>query len=422
MSSSDFRINLWEIVSPLAKTVDMMSPDLAEHHMRVAYLALRIAEQCDVPAEERRDIVIAAALHDIGAFSLQERLDILEFEEKSPMRHAIAGHLLLKDFDLLGNAAEIIRYHHLRWLYGKGEECAGAKVPRGSHIVHLADRVAVLMKRDKPILGQTDTICRLIREGEGAVFAPHYAEAMRHLADKDYIWLEATSNWIEPILRKRVWTQHKEIDLDGLLRFSELLCHLIDFKSPFTASHSSGVAASAVELGKLAGFSSDECIMLRIAANLHDLGKLAIPSELIEKNGKLTDDEWQTMRTHVYYTYHVLDPIEALSVITSWGALHQERLDGSGYPFSYGANDLTIGSRIMAVADIFTAITEDRPYRKGMDKDAAISTLQNMVAKGEIDGNLVNLIQTHYDSINAARAEAQQAARTQYSQFINALQ
>ncbi len=422
MSSNEFRINLWDIVSPLAKTVDMMSPDLAQHHMRVAYLALRIAEQCDVPADERRDIVIAAALHDIGAFSLQERMDILQFEENSPMRHAIAGYLLLKDFEPLRNAANIIRYHHLRWLYGKGEECNGEQVVRGSHIVHLADRVAVLMQQGKPILGQTETICRMIREREGAVFAPHYAEAMRYLADKDYIWLEATSNWIEPILRKRVWTQHKEIDLDGLLHFSHLLCHLIDFKSPFTATHSSGVAASAVELGKLAKFTPEECIMLRVAANLHDLGKLAIPSELIEKNGKLTEDEWQTMRTHVYYTYQVLDPIEALGVITSWGALHQERLNGTGYPFSYSANELTLGSRIMAVADIFTAITEDRPYRKGMDKETALNTLATMVAKGEIDETLVALVRDHFDNINSARAEAQQDARTQYSQFVAALQ
>lgn len=422
MSSTDFRVNLWDIVSPLAKTVDLMSPNLAEHHMRVAYLALRIAEQCDVPADERRDIVIAGALHDIGAFSLQERMDILQFEENNPMKHASAGYLLLKDFEPLQNAAEIIRFHHLRWLYGKGEEQSGGHVPRGSHILHVADRVAVLMSKDKPILGQIDKIIRMIRDREGEVFAPQYVDAMRHIADKDYIWLEATSNWIEPILRKRVWTQHKEIDLEGLLLFSRLLCQVIDFKSPFTATHSSGVAASAVALGELAGFTPDECMMLRVAANLHDLGKLAIPSEIIEKNGRLTEEEWQTMRTHVYYTYQVLDPIEALSVITSWGALHQERLDGSGYPFSYGAGELNLGSRIMAVADVFTAITEDRPYRAGMDKETALDTLTNMVDKGEIDGSLVDLVRQNYDTINDARAKAQADATSEYKQFVGALE
>ncbi len=161
--------------------------------------------------------------------------------------------------------------------------------------------------------------------------------------------------------------------------------------------------------------------MLEIAAFLHDLGKLAIPSEILEKPGKLTTDEWQIMRTHVYYTYRVLEPIDALNVITSWGALHQERLNGTGYPFRYKADDLPLGSRIMAVADVFTGITEDRPYRKGMDKNEALAVLEDMADRSELDCSVVAVLDKFFDETNALRADAQAAAIREYDEFRRAL-
>ena len=157
--------------------------------------------------------------------------------------------------------------------------------------------------------------------------------------------------------------------------------------------------------------------MFEIAAYLHDLGKLAIPREILEKPGKLTDEEWDVMRAHVYYTHQVLCPVDALGTITSWGALHQERLDGSGYPFRYGEGDLPLGARIMAVADIFTGITEDRPYRKGMSREEAIGVLRGMAARGEIDGRIAELAVARYDDLDRARRRAQATALMRYEAF-----
>lgn len=161
--------------------------------------------------------------------------------------------------------------------------------------------------------------------------------------------------------------------------------------------------------------------MFEVAAYLHDLGKLAIPSEILEKPGRLTAEEWQVMRTHVYYTYQILSPIKAFEEITSWGALHQERLNGSGYPFRYTADDIPQGARIMAVADVFTAVTEDRPYRRGMGKRAAIRELRRMVARGELDGSLVDLLMDHFDEIDRLRASSQARAVEEYEKFTAAL-
>ena len=157
--------------------------------------------------------------------------------------------------------------------------------------------------------------------------------------------------------------------------------------------------------------------MFEIAAYLHDLGKLAIPSEILEKRDHLTQDERSVMRTHVFYTYQILDPIGVLSLVSSWSALHQERLDGSGYPFHIHADDLPLGARLMAVADVFTAITEDRPYRKGMMREEALRVLHEMEARGELDRRLVSLLESGFDAVNRARAEAQAQAVRGYMEF-----
>ena len=126
----------------------------------------------------------------------------------------------------------------------------------------------------------------------------------------------------------------------------------------------------------LMGFSAWECQLIRVAGNLHDLGKLAVPAEILEKSGQLTDAEYNLIKGHSFYTYHILEAIDELEIITAWAAFHHERLDGSGYPFQISGDQLSLPARIVAVADVFTAITEDRPYRVGMDPDQALSVLR----------------------------------------------
>jgi HD-GYP domain-containing protein (c-di-GMP phosphodiesterase class II) len=161
--------------------------------------------------------------------------------------------------------------------------------------------------------------------------------------------------------------------------------------------------------------------MFEIAAYLHDLGKLAVPSEILEKPAKLSPEEWHVMRTHVYYTYQVLDSIEALETAASWGALHQERLNGSGYPFRYMGDELPLGARVMAVADVFTGITENRPYRKAMKRKDATRVLREMSARRELDGSLVALALGRYEEIDRFRAIAQAKAVKEYAEFRAAL-
>jgi len=414
-------VNLWNLVSPLVKTFDLMNPALGDHCLRVAYLAMRLAEELGWPAWRRRETAIAGALHDIGAFSLAERLDLMGFETADRGAHARAGYLLLREFKPFERIAETVLHHHLHWRNGQGERVDGSPVPEGSHLLHLADRTAVLFRKDEPVLGQIPGIRASIRERSGSWFVPSYVEALLRLCDRDYIWLEISSGAMGDSLRHSLGMETIDTDIREFLDFSRLVCRIVDFKSKFTATHSSGVAAVGKTLASLVGFSRQECVMFEIAAYLHDLGKMAIPSEILEKRDRLTQAEWGVMRTHVYYTYQILNPIEVLNLVASWSSLHQERLDGSGYPFHVGEDDLPLGARLMAVADVFTGITENRPYRKGMTREEALGVLHGMAAKGELDARLIALLEINYDAIHRAREEAQAQAAREYGAFRDAM-
>ncbi|HBR02080.1 MAG TPA: phosphohydrolase, partial [Ruminiclostridium sp.] len=185
------------------------------------------------------------------------------------------------------------------------------------------------------------------------------------------------------------------------------------------ARHSAGVAKTSQRLAEMIGFSPLECKMMLIAGYLHDLGKLAISNDVLEKPAKLNEDEFNEIRSHTYYTYQLLDTIPQFETIKTWAAFHHERLNGSGYPFHIKGDSLTLGSRIMAVADIFTAITESRPYRKGMDDQHAIHALKDMVASEAIDGNIVKVLIDHFQEINDIRESAQQQASNRYESFLH---
>lgn len=419
--TENLRFDLWDLAAPLARTFDMMSPRLADHGLHVAYLALRIAEELELPISAQREIALAGVLHDVGAFSLGERLDILEFEERHPGDHARAGALLLRTFGPFAAIADQVEFHHVPWDHGQGRACGGRAVPEGSHLLHLADRVAVLIPRNMAVLGRVPGICAAIAAGSGSRFVPAHVEALRRLAGKDYVWLDVATGGVEDALRHALGGGFLELDLDSLLDFSRLLCRIIDFKSEFTATHSSGVAAVGRGLARLAGFSDRECTRVEIAAYLHDLGKMAVPLEILEKPGKLSPEEWGVMRTHVYFTNQVLRNVASLGDIVSWGALHQERLDGSGYPFCKIAADIPPGARLMAVADVFAAITEDRPYRAGMSDGEATRVLTEMAGQGLLDARLVDLLLAHFAGINDLRGEAQSRAVREYREFREAV-
>jgi HD-GYP domain-containing protein (c-di-GMP phosphodiesterase class II) len=161
--------------------------------------------------------------------------------------------------------------------------------------------------------------------------------------------------------------------------------------------------------------------MMRVAGYLHDLGKLAIPAEILEKPGKLTVDEFNVVKKHPFLSFHVLEPICDLDVINAWASFHHERMDGTGYPFHHEAADLPLGSRILAVADVYTALAEDRPYRRGLDQRESLKLLQIMAGEEKLDKEIVSTLLAHSGEVDTRRSAAQAPAEAEYERLLDEL-
>ena len=412
------RISLYELLICLTNAEDLISPEVANHHQKVAYLAFKIGEQLKLPMEEKKELMLAGLLHDIGALSVDERLELIENEGQNSQDHAFRGARLIEKFDHLKSAAEIIRYHHVFWKDGEGSTFLGKPVPYLSQVLHLADRIAVLVKDDKDVIGQIKTIEDKIRRQKGTIFIPEQVDAFLEISGQEYIWLDVVYKPLLYVLPNIVMLDVLELDIDDVIQLTKVFSQIIDFRSPFTANHSAGVAATAAALAKLAGFSELECKMMQVAGNLHDLGKLSVKRSVLEKVGQLNSDEYNEIRAHTFYTFRLLQAIKGFSTINQWASFHHERLDGNGYPFHLTGDNLPLGSRIVAVADIFTATTEDRPYRRGMPKERVTSLLQSMVQDGSICPYVVSLLIDNYEMLDDARRSAQEIAANEYNYLL----
>ncbi|MGM0471534.1 MAG: HD-GYP domain-containing protein [Bacillota bacterium] len=422
-SRVQFDISLINMVMGLSDTLDLISPLVNGHHKRVAYIASSIAREYGLSASKQRELIIAGSLHDIGAFSFQERLNNLNFERKfvdntNLSNHSELGYRLIKGFKFFDHVAPFIRYHHFDWQQGLGSEYRRRKVPEESHILHLADRIDVLIDQDSEILGQVDQIKTKIQQYKGSKFKPELVDAFLSLADKEIFWFEVIAKAKKRILFARAEGINMSLSLRELQELAKLFSQIIDFRSRFTAAHSSGVATVAQLLGEYAGLSQSDRELIKVAGYLHDLGKVAIPTEILEKETQLTEKEYNIIKRHAYYTYRILDKIGGLGKIQRWATCHHERLNGAGYPFHHQGSSLSLGSRIIAVADVFTAIREDRPYRAGMKRQQAVRVLESMSDESALDSDLVGLLINNYDKIDNFRQIVQNEETQEYQKFV----
>jgi len=413
----NIHISMMDMLMSLSMAIDLVSPKLASHHKMVAYLSHRIAGECGLSDDERNEIFMAALLHDVGSIALKDRLEILRFEMNNSSEHAELGYLILMTFPPFEGLANIVRYHHVPWRNGQGAFVEEGAVPIGSHLINLADRISVLVEPGENFLGQVQSITGRIEACSGRLFVPEHVEAFNRIAAREALWLDMSSRNVDKAIASLPTLPSLSLNLDDLVDLSRLFSRIIDSRSNFTATHSSGVAATATALARLSGFSHEDQKWMEVSGYLHDLGKLVVPPEILEKPGKLSDEEWDIMRSHTYYTYAVLDEVQGLEKVKIWGALHHERLDGSGYPFHHDGEEMTLGSRILAVADVFTAISEDRPYRKGMDKKKILELLKKMAVDGAIDADIVDLLEQNYEEVDLIRSAIQEQCLQAFELF-----
>lgn len=414
-SKKDISISIYSIIKSLSSAMDLVSQNvLGFHHLKTSYIAYRLAEELLLEADEILDLIITSLIHDSGVFYLKTDFKELTFDT-SENRHAYVGYRIFADTFPIDNVAEIIRYHHHRWV----NVDPGNRNMVLASILFTADRIAVLTEeKGDHILQRREEIRDIINKRKGNFFYPRAVEVFNELTYQESFWLDLEHHDVmETKLENRCASCFPEIGLDEFLELSSIYSHIIDFRSSFTATHSSGVAAVAVEIMKLLGSTEYECQLMEIAGYLHDIGKLAIPAHVLEKKDSLTEAEISMIRSHTYYTYRVLSQIKEFDELKRWAAYHHEQLSGEGYPFHLQEEEISREARVMAVADIFTALTEDRPYRGGMDEYQVKEILQEKVQTNALDEKIVELVNKNYKVIDSSRIQAQKKAEKYYDDF-----
>ncbi len=394
-----------DLLMALSRSIDLVDPYIGSHNKRVAYISGRLAHSLGLQSSDITKIVVAAALHDIGVLKESEYKELIDLRYKGGIDyHSIVGYRLLDTCEITKGIAPIIKFHHV--YYSDKNNYNEVEIPLASEIIHLADRVDVSINYKQDLLSQKNSICSMIQEHSGEQFNPEIVKCFLSLAEQESFWFDLQFNKVEKKIKYYIF-YNAPLTLEQIHSIAMLFTKIIDFRSRFTATHSSSVARISRELGRLCNMSERECNMLDIAGHMHDLGKLAIPLSILEKPDKLTPDEWRIMKQHTYFTYQLIDEIESplFKVINEWASFHHESINGKGYPFKISGNMLTIGSKILAVADMFTALAESRPYRTALNDDEIISILQN-AKDSALDGKVVDTLLCNYDYLKQIRTES----------------
>jgi response regulator RpfG family c-di-GMP phosphodiesterase len=180
-----------------------------------------------------------------------------------------------------------------------------------------------------------------------------------------------------------------ERDESELRDIAAAFADVADLKLPSVHGHSRGVAALATAAGGHVGLDARTIGGLEVAALLHDIGRLAVTNAIWEKPGPLTAAEWEQVRMHPYHSERILAGSHALEPLARIAGMHHERLDGSGYHRGASAREQPATVRILAAADAFQAMTQDRPYRRALSAEEAVEELREEARAGKLDGDCV---------------------------------
>lgn len=387
------KISVHTVITLLHTIIRPVSADLVEHMQRTALTAWYLAKYSGLEESECARTYLAGMLHDIGALG-KSRDKLALASEAFLDNHEAMGEAMVAGITFLQPIAPVLRHHHVHW------QPEGVNpYPLTHYIVHMADEFELFLRGvEGGYLSQRERILNQFLERD-VHWPPVLVDALCQAGQMDGFWFRLAHKPLDDVLGMVSPLKETYLGTADFLQLCQLISQIVDRYSSFTMTHSASVARVAGELARLHGYSENRQQKIVIAGYLHDIGKLFIPPEILEKQGRLTREEYDRIKLHSYQTRVMLTPVEGLQQVAYWASNHHERLDGSGYPFGLNAQQLDDPSRILAVADMYTALTENRPYRQGMDKGAALSILHEEVSKNKLAGNIVALLENNIEAV-----------------------
>ena len=376
-----------------------------KHGKRVAYISVCMAKYCAIQGDALQDLAICALLHDNALTQyISEEVqkypdtDIKnDLSENKTNMHCVYGEKNITKIPFKTDISNVILYHH-EHADGTGPfRKKWHEIPLFSRIIHLADIVDIIgnsIESDD----RWNFICQYLSKNKDRLFDSECVNAFQKGFTKEsFMCLRDDS--FETKLWEIVPREKQIFDWKTCKNVADFFAKIVDYKSPFTCRHSIGVAEKASLLAKYMGYDSITVQKMYLAGALHDIGKMAVGNEILEKPDKLTDDEFSKMKNHAGYTYLILSEVNDFEDIRDWAAFHHEKLNGKGYPFGKTADELNEPERMMACVDIYQALTEDRPYKKGLSHEKTCDILDDMSQKGFIDSDISKTIRECFGRI-----------------------
>lgn len=418
------RVRLAEIIEALSKALDMTEGQPPGHCIRVCFIGMRMADHLDLDEESRRDLYYTLLLKDLGCSSNAARIcqlylaDDLSFKNDFKRLDGSLSQVLRFVLSHTGMRAGVAeRFRSILHILRNGGEIVTdlieTRCQRGADIarqMRFSDRVAGgILDLDEhfngkgrpqglsgeaisplariALLAQVADVFAVNQGPEAAVaeivgrsgswFDPAMVDAFLKASAAGDFWPTCSSARIERIvLETEPGQQAFYADDDYLDDIAAGFARVIDAKSPFTSGHSERVALYADMIAEDMGFDAEKRRMIKRAALLHDIGKLGVSNMVLDKPGKLDDEEWAQMRQHAMHSESILSHIGAFSALAVIGGAHHEKLDGTGYPRGLKGEAINMETRIISTADVFDALTADRPYRAAMPISRAIAILR----------------------------------------------
>jgi HD-GYP domain-containing protein (c-di-GMP phosphodiesterase class II) len=276
-------------------------------------------------------------------------------------------------------------------------------VPHGtavlSNIIFLADRIDTLVDWKNELILDRDRIVGVVSELSGTFFNPDMVAVLKKKSAVEVFWLSLLPRHLPWALSRFRPSGDLELGLVDLEKMSAIFARIVDNKSPFTMDHSYGVARLCHFFGQRMRLEPETVQKLRISGLVHDLGKLSIPDDILEKPSALSPNEFQIIKRHPFETYYILSGLTALADIRDWASFHHEKADGSGYPFHVTGSRMGLEHLIVMLSDVIQALIQDRPYRPGLGRDQVLDILSHLATQQSSLQPLVDEVRKDYDLV-----------------------
>ncbi|MCL2373682.1 MAG: HD domain-containing protein [Treponema sp.] len=363
------------------------------HGKRIAVLCAEMGKTLGKSPAEIMGIAACALLHDNALTEYIFATKVGGHYDPIMKKHCELGQRNVDALCPKTNVKDFVLYHHER-ADGKGPfGIREGEGPLEAELITIADSIDVTYHLQQVEQDDLPAIRGDIAAEAGKRYSAASVRALLEVLDWPMI-LALKNDVIEKTAETAFIPWVVEIKTDTVFGLANFIAKIIDYKSVFTQKHSTQIANKAWFMGEYYNYDYEAKTELYLAAALHDIGKLDVPIAILEKPGKLTNEEFFIMKKHVSRTWEILKDIDGFQTLCGWASNHHEKLNGGGYPFGKKADDLDFNSRLIACIDVYQAVSEERPYHPARNHEETMGILRKMADADELDETITKDIDT----------------------------